>query len=146
MALFDFRRYVHSHGQFFKYALISVIGLIITSTIFYTLQIYSAVSVFSSNLLGDLAAITFVFTLSWRRIFVHNGRWVLRKYLMSSAAKLATIFFLSFLLTVADTMLDQKTMQLLHLSREVTLTTLKVLLAPVTLVLNYTITKFFIQK
>ena len=102
-------------------------------------------SVFNSNLVGDFAALTLVFIVSWRSIFDHRGLGIATKYVFSTVVKVATILCLSGLLALADFLFAGSDINVQLGQREFILTVLKVLAAPLTLVLNYIITKYFIH-
>ena len=131
---------------FFRYSFISLVGLCLSIIIFYVLQVYANLSVLSSNLLGDISALSLVFFVSWRRIFVHHGRKFMQKYLLSTSVKLATIFVLSYLLDFIDSVLNRWVLELNPSDIEIILIVCKILLAPLTLILNYFITKYFIHE
>ena len=131
--------------RFFRYALLSLVGLCLSTVVFFLLQNFTTMSVFNSNLVGDFAALTLVFIVSWRSIFDHRGLGIATKYVFSTVVKVATILCLSGLLTLADFLFAESDLNLQPGQREFILTVLKVLAAPLTLVLNYIITKYFIH-
>jgi len=144
-----FTKNINSHrAKFFYYALISVFGLLISSTIFYFCLSIVNITVFYSNWIGDLVALLFVFVCSWFFIFDHSKKKFSIKLIFNLIAKLMVIYLISIMLYTISTYLDISSIfQEFNASqRDFILTFVKILLAPVSLLANYFFTFIIIEK
>ena len=87
-----------------------------------------------------------MFCFSWTRIFTHDGSKFKEKFFISTLVKLGVISALSFALSTSESIIVDMEYEILYLDETLMLTLIKVCLSPATLVLNYFITKYFIEK
>lgn len=87
-----------------------------------------------------------MFGFSWTRIFAHDGSKFKEKFFISTLVKLGVIFAISFALSLSESIIVDMEYEILYLDETLMLTLIKVCLSPMTLVLNYFITKYFIEK
>ena len=134
--------------KFFRYAAFSVVGLLISTVVFHVNHSLMNIPVFYSNLIGDLIAIGFVFICSWIIIFDHSKQRLGMKFVLNLLAKMLVIYLLSITLSVISNCFNNSSLlQGFSASRrDLLLTLVKFLLAPVSLLTNYLITFILIEK
>lgn len=131
---------------FLKYTCASIIGLATSSLIFYITIHYLNIPAFIGNFVGDLAALILVFLLSWNNIFKGNKELRILKFTMSSVCKIFIIFLMSSFIGFCGSMIGRYDFIQTSLGEDLALTIIKIAAAPISLMLNYFITKYFIQS
>ena len=134
--------------KFYYYTFISIGGLSISAVIFYLAITLMNISVFYANWIGDFIALTFVFLCSWIFIFEHSKKKLSIKFIFHLVAKLLVIYLLSSTLYILSKYVDSSAFfwEFTALQRDFFLTFSKILLAPLSLLANYLITFFIIEK
>jgi len=134
--------------KFYYYAIISIVGLLISVITFYLAQSSMNISVFYANWIGDLIALIFVFFCSWLFIFDHSKQKISIKFIFNLVGKLLVIYLISTTLYVISNLLDSSILakDLDGVQRVFIITCTKVLLAPVSLLANYFLTFIIIEK
>lgn len=129
--------------QFFKFLLISGTGWLIDTTIYTILTVIFKYNVIFSNILSSIPAITFVFFVSTRKIFLtHTGRFSLKqKYLIYILYQIILIITVSvigqLLYNITESLLSNK--DLLKII-------IKVAITPITMITNFFVMKFLAEK
>lgn len=129
--------------QFFKFLLISGTGWLIDTTIYTILTVILKYNVIFSNILSSIPAITFVFFVSTRKIFLtHIGKFSLnQKYLIYILYQIILITTVSIigqiLYNISENLLSNK--ELLKIIIKLTIT-------PITMITNFFVMKFLAEK
>lgn len=129
--------------QFFKFLLISGTGWLIDTTIYTILTVVLKYNVIFSNILSSIPAITFVFFVSTRKIFLtHIGKFSLKqKYLIYVLYQIILITTVSIigqiLYNISENLLSNK--ELLKIIIKLTIT-------PITMITNFFVMKFLAEK
>ena len=129
--------------QFFKFLLISGTGWLIDTTIYTILTVILKYNVIFSNILSSIPAITFVFFVSTRKIFLtHIGKFSLKqKYLIYILYQIILIVTVSIigqmLYNISEPLLNNK--GLLKIIIKLTIT-------PITMITNFFVMKFLAEK
>lgn len=129
--------------QFFKFLLISGTGWLIDTTIYTILTVILKYNVIFSNILSSIPAITFVFFVSTRKIFLtHIGKFSLKqKYLIYILYQIILIVTVSIigqmLYNISEPLLNNK--GLLKIIIKLTIT-------PITMITNFFVIKFLAEK
>lgn len=129
--------------QFFKFLLISGTGWLIDTTIYTILTVVLKYNVIFSNILSSIPAITFVFFVSTRKIFLtHIGKFSLKqKYLIYIVYQIILITTVSIigqiLYNISENLLSNK--ELLKIIIKLTIT-------PITMITNFFVMKFLAEK
>ena len=129
--------------QFFKFLLISGTGWLIDTTIYTILTVILKYNVIFSNILSSIPAITFVFFVSTRKIFLtHIGKFSLKqKYLIYILYQIILIVTVSIigqmLYNISENLLSNK--ELLKIIIKLTIT-------PITMITNFFVMKFLAEK
>ena len=129
--------------QFFKFLLISGTGWLIDTTIYTILTVILKYNVIFSNILSSIPAITFVFFVSTRKIFLtHIGKFSLKqKYLIYILYQIILIVTVSIigqmLYNISEPLLNNK--GLLKIIIKLTIT-------PITMMTNFFVMKFLAEK
>ena len=129
--------------QFFKFLLISGTGWLIDTTIYTILTVILKYNVIFSNILSSIPAITFVFFVSTRKIFLtHIGKFGLKqKYLIYILYQIILIVTVSIigqmLYNISEPLLNNK--GLLKIIIKLTIT-------PITMITNFFVMKFLAEK
>ena len=129
--------------QFFKFLLISGTGWLIDTTIYTILTVILKYNVIFSNILSSIPAITFVFFVSTRKIFLtHIGKFSLKqKYLIYILYQIILIVTVSLigqmLYNISEPLLNNK--GLLKIIIKLTIT-------PITMITNFFVMKFLAEK
>lgn len=129
--------------QFFKFLLISGTGWLIDTTIYTILTVILKYNVIFSNILSSIPAITFVFFVSTRKIFLtHIGKFSLKqKYLIYILYQIILIVTVSIigqmLYNISEPLLNNK--GLLKIIIKLTIT-------PITMITNFFVMKLLAEK
>ena len=129
--------------QFLKFLLISGTGWLIDTTIYTILTVILKYNVIFSNILSSIPAITFVFFVSTRKIFLtHIGKFSLKqKYLIYILYQIILIVTVSIigqmLYNISEPLLNNK--GLLKIIIKLTIT-------PITMITNFFVMKFLAEK
>ena len=129
--------------QFFKFLLISGTGWLIDTTIYTILTVILKYNVIFSNILSSIPAITFVFFVSTRKIFLtHIGKFSLKqKYLIYILYQIILIVTVSIigqmLYNISEPLLNNK--GLLKIIIKLTIT-------PITMITNFFVMKILAEK
>jgi hypothetical protein len=129
--------------QFLKFLLISGTGWLIDTTIYTILTVILKNNVIFSNIISSIPAITFVFFVSTRKIFLtHTGRFSLKqKYLIYILYQITLILIISILgqmlYNISEHLLSNK--DLLKIIIKLTIT-------PITMITNFFVMKFLAEK
>lgn len=129
--------------QFLKFLLISGTGWLIDTAIYTILTVILKNNVIFSNIISSIPAITFVFFVSTRKIFLtHTGRFSLKqKYLIYILYQIILILTISIigqmLYNVSEHFLSNK--NLLKILVKLTIT-------PITMITNFFVMKFLAEK
>lgn len=137
---------IFRQGAYF--VVISGIGWCMDFGIYSLLSVYYGVAVAYANMLGALPAITFVFILATRHIFVQrDGGWSLkRKYAVYLLYQLCLIIGISFL--------AEEVFQTIYLFQSATsifeIDTMKIMakcmVTPLSMLMNFMVMKFLSEK
>jgi hypothetical protein len=129
--------------QFFKFLLISGTGWLIDTTIYTILTIILKYNVIFSNILSSIPAITFVFFVSTRKIFLtHIGKFSLKQkyliYILYQIILITTVSIIGQILyNISENLLSNK--ELLKIIIKLTIT-------PITMIINFFVMKFLAEK
>ena len=129
--------------QFFKFLLISGTGWLIDTTIYTILTIILKYNVIFSNILSSIPAITFVFFVSTRKIFLtHIGKFSLKQkyliYILYQIILITTVSLIGQILyNISENLLSNK--ELLKIIIKLTIT-------PITMITNFFVMKFLAEK
>ena len=129
--------------KFFKFLLISGTGWLIDTTLYTILTVILKYNVIFSNILSSIPAITFVFFVSTRKIFLtHIGKFSLKqKYLIYILYQIILIVTVSIigqmLYNISEPLLNNK--GLLKIIIKLTIT-------PITMITNFFVMKFLAEK
>ena len=129
--------------QFFKFLLISGTGWLIDTTIYTILTIILKYNVIFSNILSSIPAITFVFFVSTRKIFLtHIGKFSLKQkyliYILYQIILITTVSIIGQILyNISENLLSNK-----ELSKVI----IKLTITPITMIINFFVMKFLEEK
>lgn len=129
--------------QFFKFLLISGTGWLIDTTIYTILTVILKYNVIFSNILSSIPAITFVFFVSTRKIFLtHIGKFSLKQkyliYILYQVILIVTVSIIGQMLyNISESLLNNK--GLLKIIIKLTIT-------PITMITNFFVMKFLAEK
>ena len=129
--------------QFFKFLLISGTGWLIDTTIYTILTVILKYNVIFSNILSSIPAITFVFFVSTRKIFLtHIGKFSLKQkyliYILYQIILITTVSLIGQILyNISENLLSNK--ELLKIILKLTIT-------PITMITNFFVMKFLAEK
>jgi hypothetical protein len=129
--------------QFFKFLLISGTGWLIDTTIYTILTVILKYNVIFSNILSSIPAITFVFFVSTRKIFLtHIGKFSLKQkyliYILYQIILITTVSIIGQILyNISENLLSNK--ELLKIIIKLTIT-------PITMITNFFVMKFLAEK
>jgi hypothetical protein len=129
--------------QFFKFLLISGTGWLIDTTIYTILTVILKYNVIFSNILSSIPAITFVFFVSTRKIFLtHIGKFSLKQkyliYILYQIILITTVSLIGQILyNISENLLSNK--ELLKIIIKLTIT-------PITMITNFFVMKFLAEK
>jgi len=130
-------------SQFLRFMVTSGLGWFLAMTILWVLVKYVAISIFWANWAGDLVAVTYVYCVSVRKIFWHDGNylklkfvvWIVYTAFMINLASVFTNLTGSFMVNAA-----------LLASRPVAALAAKVLITPFSLALNFFVARFLLER
>ena len=129
--------------QFFKFLLISGTGWLIDTTIYTILTVILKYNVIFSNILSSIPAITFVFFVSTRKIFLtHIGKFSLKQkyliYILYQIILITTVSLIGQILyNISENLLSNK--ELLKIIIKLTIT-------PITMITNFFVMKFLAER
>ena len=132
--------------QFIKFLFLSGIGWLIDFTLYLIFSNIFDFKIVYSNILSSIPAVTFVFFVSTRRVFVKNkkGFTLKEKYfiyflyqviLIITISLLAQYLYLLILKNIA-VKIELKILKLI----------IKILITPITMLINFIVMKFLIEK
>lgn len=129
--------------QAFSFFGISGIGWIVDMC-FYSFLLWIKINTTVSNIFSSLIAITLVYFLSTRKIFSNNGSLSLRKkYTMYVGYQICMILLSSFIIGQIDQIFLVSTIKVFAKFSGVFA---KILVTPFTMVTNFIVMKFLIEK
>lgn len=129
--------------QALKFFGISGIGWLIDFTIYFILTNLLKINVDVANMISSLVGVTFVFLVSTRKIFINNKIDLRIKYLIYVVYQLFLIYTVSKIMLV---------LKIWFISFDIELITnyisiiVKVFITPFTMVINYIVMKFLIER
>lgn len=129
--------------QFLKFLFVSGTGWIIDFGLYLMLTGIFGLQILYSNILSSIPAITFVFIISTKKIFVENkdGFSIKKKYLIYFVYQMILILLVSllgqFLYTIA--IKNRINFSLLKII-------IKIMITPVTMVLNFFVIKYLAER
>ncbi|WP_269609293.1 GtrA family protein [Prochlorococcus marinus] len=134
--------------KFIKYSIISGFGLLSSVIIFYICQSILELKAYSSNIIGDISALIFVYIISWYYIFDHEKLHFKRKLLIQTLAKIIVINIISFILLILEANLLPSLTLILNqlITKDLILSIIKLIISPFSLLANYIITYGIIEK
>lgn len=132
--------------QFINFLFLSGIGWLIDFTLYLLFSNIFNLKIIHSNILSSIPAVTFVFFISTRKIFSKNNSRI------SLKEKYLIYFLYQLILIVLISLLAQYLylLSLKNISMNVELKLLKIiikiLITPITMVINFIVMKFLIEK
>jgi len=130
--------------QSVKFFGVSGIGWLIDFSVYNLLGIIST-SLFLNNMISSWFGVTFVFIFSTRKIFVNNNGTSLKyKYLIYILYQVVLIFSISGLLSWISDFIVTHTAELLIINLSGLIA--KIIVTPITMVLNFFVMKLVIEK
>lgn len=132
--------------QFINFLFLSGIGWVIDFTLYLLFSNIFNLKIVHSNILSSIPAVTFVFFISTRKIFSKNNSRI------SLKEKYLIYFLYQLILIVLISLLAQYLylLSLQNISMNVELKLLKIiikiLITPITMVINFIVMKFLIEK
>jgi putative flippase GtrA len=133
--------------KFFKFALVSGIGVTIDFLCVWLLLTFFNAPAFYANCLGSVLGITFVFFTSSHKVFVNNGRLIIVKFLVYLAYSAALIFCVSSFihgLSVYQPFVNLIVSLKAGIAHPAIIA--KMLITPFTLLINFIAARFLIEK
>ena len=129
--------------QFLKFLLISGTGWLIDTTIYTVLTLIFKYNVVFSNILSSVPAITFVFFVSTKKVFLtHMGKFSLKqKYFIYILYQMILIITVS----VIGQILYNMTENLLN-NKDLLKIIIKLVITPITMITNFFVMKFLAEK
>ena len=130
--------------QAVKFIGISGIGWLLDFSV-YTVLAFLSQNLFLNNIISSLTGVTFTFIFSTRLVFKNNCRIPLQaKYLLYLLYQVMLIFVISRLLQFIDAKLVQ--IFELEIITKSSFVIAKILVTPVTMILNFLVMKFLMEK
>lgn len=139
-------KFVHLIKQFFSFLLVSGVGWLMDFAIFFLLTKFLGLIVIVANIISSIPAITYVFLMSNKKIFKNNNSK------LSLKAKYVIYFVYQIILLLCVSALGQLLYNVFEplITIEFILNNLKmfvkILITPITMVLNFVIMKYLIEK
>lgn len=133
--------------KFFMFALISGIGVTIDFLCVGTALAFFDLSPFYANSIGSTLGIIFVFFTSVYKVFINNGRLVLVKffvYLVYSAGLIYCVSSFIDALYLYEPFLNSLSSLMLDFIHPAIIA--KIIITPVTLIVNFIVARFLIEK
>ena len=132
--------------QFIKFLFLSGIGWLIDFTLYLIFSNIFDFKIIYSNILSSIPAVTFVFFVSTRRVFVKNkkGFTLKEKYFIYFLYQVILIITISLLgqylyLLILKNIKVKIELKILKLI-------IKILITPITMLINFIVMKFLIEK
>ena len=132
--------------QFIKFLFLSGIGWLIDFTLYLIFSNIFDFRIIYSNILSSIPAVTFVFFLSTRKVFIKNKRGLTlkEKYLIYFLYQVILIITISLLgqylyLLILKNIAIKIKLKILKLI-------IKILITPITMLINFIVMKFLIEK
>ena len=132
--------------QFIKFLFLSGIGWLIDFTLYLIFSNIFDFKIIYSNILSSIPAVTFVFFVSTRRVFVKNkkGFTLKEKYFIYFLYQVILIITISLLgqylyLLILKNIAVKIELKILKLI-------IKILITPITMLINFIVMKFLIEK
>lgn len=132
--------------QFIKFLFLSGIGWLIDFTLYLIFSNIFDFRIIYSNILSSIPAVTFVFFVSTRRVFVKNkkGFTLKEKYFIYFLYQVILIITISLLgqylyLLILKNIAVKIELKILKLI-------IKILITPITMLINFIVMKFLIEK
>ena len=132
--------------QFIKFLFLSGIGWLIDFTLYLIFSNIFDFKIIYSNILSSIPAVTFVFFVSTRRIFIKNKRGLTlkEKYLIYFLYQVILIITISLLgqylyLLILKNIAVKIELKILKLI-------IKILITPITMLINFIVMKFLVEK
>lgn len=132
--------------QFIKFLFLSGIGWLIDFTLYLIFSNIFDFKIVYSNILSSIPAVTFVFFVSTRRVFVKNkkGFTLKEKYFIYFLYQVILIITISLLgqylyLLILKNIAVKIELKILKLI-------IKILITPITMLINFIVMKFLIEK
>ncbi|WP_336018147.1 GtrA family protein [Fusobacterium polymorphum] len=131
-------------SQFIKFLFVSGIGWLIDFCLYAILTIEFNLKVFYANIFSSIPAISYVFLISTKKIFIkshRNNLTIIQKYIIYFIYQLLLIFFISI---VAENLyiLAGK----YNLNFKIMKVIIKILITPVTMTINFFVIKYLAEK
>ena len=131
-------------SQFIKFLFVSGIGWLIDFSLYAVLTIEFNLKIFYANIFSSIPAISYVFLVSIKKIFVKsqkNTLTIVQKYIIYFIYQLLLIFFISIVaqnlyIFVGKYDLNFKMMRII----------IKILITPVTMTINFFVIKYLAEK
>ena len=131
-------------SQFIKFLFISGIGWLIDFCLYIILTTKFNLEIFYGNIFSSIPAISYVFLVSIKKIFVKsqkNTLTIVQKYIIYFIYQLLLIFFISIVaqnlyILVREYNLNFKMMKII----------IKILVTPVTMTINFFVIKYLAEK
>ncbi|WP_405356280.1 GtrA family protein [Fusobacterium animalis] len=132
--------------QFIKFLFLSGIGWLIDFTLYLIFSNIFDFRIIYSNILSSIPAVTFVFFVSIRKIFIKNkkGLTLKEKYLIYFLYQVILIITISLLgqylyLLILKNIAVKIELKILKLI-------IKILITPITMLINFIVMKFLVEK
>ena len=127
-----------------KFVGISGVGWIIDICIYLTLTYIIKCNVFLANVTSSLVGVTFVFIVSTRKLFKNNSKINLKiKYIIYVIYQILLIITASkIMLIISDTLKETNINIILNYINII----VKIIITPFTLLINYIVMKYLIEK
>ena len=131
-------------SQFIKFLFVSGIGWLIDFSLYVILTTKFNLKIFYANIFSSIPAISYVFLISTKKIFVksqRNNLTIIQKYIIYFIYQLLLIFLISIFaqnlyILVGKYNLNFKIMKII----------IKILITPVTMTINFFVIKYLTEK
>lgn len=131
-------------SQFIKFLFVSGIGWLIDFSLYAILTIEFNLKIFYANIFSSIPAISYVFLVSIKKIFVKsqkNTLTIVQKYIIYFIYQLLLIFFISIVAQNLYILLGKY-----NLNFKLMKIIIKVLITPVTMTINFFVIKYLAEK
>lgn len=130
--------------EILKFVGVSGIGWIIDTIVYLLLSSLIKLNIDISNMISSLVGVTFVFIVSTRKIFQNNTKININiKYIIYIVYQVILILIVSHILLILKEYI--LTFQIPIISKHVNII-VKILITPFTMVINYIVAKYIIEK
>lgn len=142
------KRFDNYIKQFSKFILISGTGWIIDLVIYYILSNKLNFSVGISNFISAIPAITFVFTISTKRVFENNKNKITikQKYIIYFIYQMLLISLVSIVAQIIFNKGQQSVFLKYFLIEDNLKLIIKLLITPITIIINFFVMKILSEK